>query len=308
MVAVGAVFLPVPAGAAGAAGAQLLEATASAQGVRVTYSMPHDGAVTTLFDGGGPVSEATGDSRGRAVTFASLPYPGETAMLLPGEVAAATGVRPPAGYPFYARADYPTNPQSEVADPSGTYVLRAQADRGKADGEAALQFIGAGADSVARSSAATHFTLDDGGNATVVAETVSRGLSFGGGALTIAAVRSRSTTTYLRGSYGPLVTRELVIDGARAFDQSVTIGPDGVHVDRKYFARAPFADASQLLNAGLQQAGISVRTVSGSGDRSGSADLLQVTSQHPLPLPGNPNGMLVWRFGAVTTGINLGAS
>src|SRR5205085_11649492 len=161
-------------------------------------------------------------------------------------------------YPFYARADYPTNPQSEVADPSGTYVLRARADRGRAAGEAALQFIGVGADAVSRSSATTYFTLDDRGSTTVVAQTESRGLSFGGGVLTIASVRSRSTTTYLKGSYEPLVSRELVIDGAKAFDQSVTIGPDGVHVDEKYFARAPFTDTSQLLNAGLQQAGISV--------------------------------------------------
>ena len=93
--------------------------------MRVTYTMPGSGAVGTLLDGGGPVSEATGDSNGRAVTFASLPYPGETALFLPGVLAAAAGLPAPAGYPFYARADYPTAPQSEVVDPSGTYVLRA---------------------------------------------------------------------------------------------------------------------------------------------------------------------------------------
>ena len=298
--AVGAAVLPVPAGAAGI---RPLAATASAQVVRVTYTMPGSGAVGTLLDGGGPVSEATGDSNGRAVTFASLPYPGETALFLPGVLAAAAGLPAPAGYPFYARADYPTAPQSEVVDPSGTYVLRARADRGRADGEAAIQFIGEGADAVSRSSSATHFTLDDRGDATVVAETQTWGISLGGGALTIASVRSRSTTTYLQGNDRPVVSRELVIEGARAFRQSVSIQPDGVHVDDK-FAQGPFRDGSHLLNDALNQSGITVRTVSGDG--SGSADVLEITSHQPVPLPGNPKGTLVWRFGAVTTGINLG--
>ena len=298
--AVGAAVLPVPAGAAGI---RPLAATASAQALRVTYTMPGSGAVGTLLDGGGPVSEATGDSNGRAVTFASLPYPGETALFLPGVLAAAAGLPAPAGYPFYARADYPTAPQSEVVDPSGTYVLRARADRGRADGEAAIQFIGEGADAVSRSSSATHFTLDDRGDATVVAETQTWGISLGGGALTIASVRSRSTSTYLQGNDRPVVSRELVIEGARALRQSVSIQPDGVHVDDK-FAQGPFRDGSQLLNDALRQSGITVRTVSGDG--SGSADVLEITSHQPVPLPGNPKGTLVWRSGAVTTGINLG--
>ncbi|HKN90167.1 MAG TPA: hypothetical protein VJ622_07790, partial [Acidimicrobiia bacterium] len=57
-------------------------------------------------------------------------------------------------------------------------------------------------------------------------------------------------------------------------------------------------------NDALNQSGITVRTVSGDG--SGSADVLEITSHQPVPLPGNPKGTLVWRFGAVTTGINLG--
>ena len=303
-IAVGAAVLPVPAGATGT---RPLVATASAQAVRLTYSMPDSLAQSPILDGGGPVSEATGDSTGRAVTFASLPFPGETAVFFPGAMAAATtGVRPPTGYPFYARADYPTTPQSDVVDPSGTYVLRTRAERGKADGQAALQLIDDGADSVSRSSAATHVTLDDQGNATVVAETESWGLSLAGGALTIASVRSRSTSTYQQGNDQPVVSRELVIEGAEAFEHSVTIDRDGVHGDNAYFARAPFVDGSRILNDALQQAGISVRTVSGSADRSGSADVLEITSHHPVPVPGNPNGTLIWRVGGVTTGIDLG--
>jgi hypothetical protein len=302
-IAVGAAVLPVPAGATGT---RPLVATASAQAVRLTYSMPGSLAQSPILDGGGPVSEATGDSTGRAVTFASLPFPGETAVFFPGVMAAATGVQPPTGYPFYARADYPTTPQSDVVDPSGTYVLRTRADRGRADGEAAVRLIDQGADSVSRSSAATHFTLDDRGNATVVAETESWGLSLGGGALTIASVRSWSTSTYLQGNDQPVVSRELVIEGAKAFEHSVSIGSDGVHVDNAYFARAPFVDGSQILNDSLKQAGISVRTMSGSADRSGSADLLEITSHHPVPVPGHPKGTLIWRFGGATTGIDLG--
>jgi hypothetical protein len=300
IVAAAAGLRPAPAGATGI---RPVVATASAQGIRATYSMPGYVAVSTLFDSGGPLSEATGDSTGRSVTFASLPYPGETAVFFPGVMAAATGVQPPAGYPFYARADYPTTPKSEVADPSGSYDLRAEADRGKSNGLATAQFIGEGVDAVSRSAAETHVTIDDDGNVTVVAESANWGLSMGGGALTIASVRSRSTSVYKQGSDRPEVTRELAIEGARAFKQSVTIGPDGVHVDDKS-APAPIAEGSKNLNDALKQSGISVRTVSAEG--AGSADLLEVTSVHPVPVPGNPQGTFVYRFGAVTTAISLG--
>lgn len=300
IVAAGAGLRPSPAGATGS---RPVVATASAQGIRGTYTMPGYVAVATLFDGGGPVAEATGDSTGRSVTFASLPYPGETAVFFPGVMAAATGVQPPAGYPFYARADYPTTPKSEVVDPSGSYALRAEADRGKANGLATAQFIGEGVDAVSRSAAETHVAIDDDGNVTVVAESANWGLSMGGGALTIASVRSRSTSVYKQGSDRPEVTRDLAIDGARAFKQSVTIGPDGVHANDQS-APAPIADGTNNLNDALKQSGISVRTVSGEG--AGSADLLEVTSVHPVPLPGNPQGTFVYRFGAVTTAISLG--
>jgi hypothetical protein len=290
---------------AGAISTRPVVATASAQGIRATYTVPDYVAVATLFDGGGPVSEATGDSTGRAVTFASLPYPSETAVFFPGVMAAATGVQPPAGYPFYARADYPTTPKSEVVEPSGSYVLRAEADRGKANGLGTAQFIGEGADAVSRSAAETHVTIDDDGNVTVVAESANSGLSLGGGALTIASVRSRSTSTYQQGSDKPVVARELVIDGARAFKQSVTIGPDGVHADDET-APLPVGEGTKNLNEALKQSGITVRTVSGDTEAPGSADFLEVTSKHPVPVPGNPQGTFVWRLGAATTAISLG--
>jgi hypothetical protein len=290
---------------AGAVSARPVVATASAQGIRATYTVPDYVAVATLFDGGGPVSEAIGDSTGRAVTFASLPYPSETAVFFPGVMANATGVQPPAGYPFYARADYPTAPKSEVVEPSGSYVLRAEADRGKANGLGTAQFIGEGADALSRSAAETHVTIDDDGNVTVMAESANWGLSLGGGALTIASVRSRSTSTYEQGNDRPEVSRELVIDGARAFKQAVTIGPDGIHPNDQTVP-VPVGEGGKNLNEALKQSGITVRTVSGDTEGPGSADFLEVTSKHPVPVPGNPQGTFVWRFGAARTAISLG--
>jgi len=302
IVAAGTGLVPSPAGATGT---RPVVATASAQGIRATYTVPGYVAVNTLFDGGGPVSEATGDSTGRSVTFASLPYPGETAVFFPGLVANAAHVQPPAGYPFYARADYPTTPKSEVVDPTGSYDLRAAADRGKANGSANAEFIGEGADAVSRSAAETHVAIDDAGNVTVAAESANWGLSLGGGALTIALVRSRSTSVYKQGADHPDVSRELVIEGARAFRQSVTIGPDGVHAN-DHEAPAPIGSGTKNLNDALKQSGLSVRTVSGEG--AGSADLLEVQSVHPVPVPGNPQGTFVYRFGAASTAISLGAA
>src|SRR5262245_50663288 len=124
----GPVVALVPARPAAAeAPVRSVVAKASAQGVRAAYSVPHYVAVSQIFDGGGPVTQAEADSTGRATSFAALPYPGENAIAAPGLLSVAFGRSVPLAYPFYVEADHPTVPKSELVDPSGSYRLSAAA-------------------------------------------------------------------------------------------------------------------------------------------------------------------------------------
>src|SRR2546426_6093031 len=118
------------------------QAYTAASSVRITYSIPGYVAPTPV-DGGGPVAQATLDVfAGRA--FASLPYPGDDGANYPQLVNVATGQTPP-GYPFYAVANE-DSPESQLSDPSGSYLLKAKASRQESTGEA--QFRPRGGDTV----------------------------------------------------------------------------------------------------------------------------------------------------------------
>ncbi len=283
--------------------ARSLVAAASAQGIRMTYTVPDLFVVTEFMDGGGPVAQATVDSTGRAISFASLPYPGENAVTAPGLASFATGVPVP-NYPFYARADHPVQPSSEVKDPSGTYSMVATADQGKAAGSA--DFLFGGAEAPVSGSAADASGLLEGNGVKVEAVSVSKGLDLGQGALRIASVTSRSVTTYTAGAEKPETKTELVIEGAKVGDQPVTIGPDGVHPGGQTVP-VPIGSGTDSLNQALAQAGIRVKTIEFSEFEGGAAgDALEITVKHPIPGAENVQGTFVYQMGGATSYVAFG--
>jgi hypothetical protein len=286
--------------------ARSLVGVASASGMRATYTVPDYVVVSEFFDGGGPVAQANVDTTGKATGFGSLPYPGENAVTAPGLLTFATGVPVP-GYPFYARADYPVTPSSEVKDPGGTYNLRAAADQGKASGSASFLF--GGADSpVTRSSADSTGVLDGGGKLTMTAVGVTQGLSFANGALKISSVTSKSTTTYEPGSAKPVTKTELLIEGAKVGDQPVTIDREGVHPSGQTVP-VPIGTGSDSVNQALGQAGITVKTIAGNDVEGGQAgDVLEIRSKHTIPVEGNPKGTFIYRIGGASTFILFGSA
>jgi hypothetical protein len=288
------------------ADARSLVGVASASGMRATYTVPDYVVVSEFFDGGGPVAQANVDTTGKATGFGSLPYPGENAVTAPGLLTFATGVPVP-GYPFYARADYPVTPSSEVKDPGGAYALKATADQGKASGSAAFLF--GGADSpVTRSSADSTGLLDGDGKLTMTAVGVTQGLSFANGALKISSVTSKSVTTYAPGATKPATKTELLIEGAKVGDQPVTIDRDGVHPSGQTVP-VPVGTGSDSINQALGQAGITVKTIAGHDVEGGQAgDVLEVTSKHTIPVEGNPKGTFIYRIGGASTFILFGAA
>src|SRR5882762_677870 len=120
------------------AGAELRPAfvgTAAASGGRVSFVVPGQFAVEEIVDGGGPVAQSRLDALG-GDSFASLPYPGGSAVAYQGLFAVATGVSSPFAYPAYVSASNPGSPSQEVTDPSGSgaYHLLATAKPAEASG------------------------------------------------------------------------------------------------------------------------------------------------------------------------------
>ncbi|MGH9043211.1 MAG: hypothetical protein ACRDZ3_23630 [Acidimicrobiia bacterium] len=283
--------------------ARSLVAAASAQGVRITYTVPDLFVVTEFIDGGGPVAQATVDSTGRAISFASLPYPGENAVTASGLASFATGLPVP-NYPFYARADHPVQPSSEVKDPSGSYAMVATAEQGKAVGSADFGFGGAEAPVSGSSADASGVIETDG--ATVEAVSVSKAIDVAESTLKIASVTSRSVTTYRAGMDKPETKTELLIEGAKVGEQAVTIGPDGVHPGDQTVP-VPIGQGSQSLNEALAQAGITVKTIAGDElEGGGAGDALEITVKHPIPGAENVQGTLVYQLGGATSYVAIG--
>ncbi len=99
--------------------------TASADGIRMSLKIPDFLIVENFLDGPGPSAQASLDSLGTSQAFASMPYPGETVVALPGLLSILTGKSMPS-YPFYISTSNPTSPDSHVDQPG--YHLAAHSD------------------------------------------------------------------------------------------------------------------------------------------------------------------------------------
>jgi hypothetical protein len=284
---VGAASLP-PAGALSDVG---FLASASAQGFRSTYVVPGQFVVEQIWDYGGPIAQSQLDPSGGAA-YGSLPFPGEAAIVAPGLIANLAGLpSPPRSYPFYASAQYPSTPSSDVSDPSGNYSLAAQADAVSA---AATALSRGGTKDASIASSESHSDIQNTADAVVArAETVSKGLSFGAGALTIGAAVATSESKLVPGQ--PVErSAKLTLTGVQVAGTPVGMGPGGID--------------DKAANDALKAAGISVRIArQAQGDSGATADVLEVTVQHPLP-GGDGQGTMIYRFGGASTRIATGTA
>jgi hypothetical protein len=100
---------------------------AAADGVRVTWTVPNFAVIDSPVDGGGPSAQARLDSLGASTAFASLPYPGDAFVGLPGLLAGFTGLPAAPAYPFYVHSSHPTVPDAAFASGPGM-ALSAHSD------------------------------------------------------------------------------------------------------------------------------------------------------------------------------------
>jgi hypothetical protein len=303
-VVAGVAAMPLPSSATGELPG--FRAVALAEGGRMTFSVPGFAVVEDIIDGGGPVSQAVVDGQG-ASSFASLPYPGETALAFPGLFTAVTSQSLPAGYPFFVSASHPTTPEAQLKDPGGVYELTAQAAAGTAHGLAQLK--GSGGEGQTGGSGGAQATTSvkvEGDTINVVAETVNEALNLGAGALSIASVRSRSVSTYRAGEPNPTTQTQLAIEGAAAGDTKFGYGPDGLVVAGAGVP-IPAGNGLAALNQALAPAGLSIRFLEPQTLVGGAtAGTLEVTAAQKSPASGVPGGTVRIRFGGATAAVTLG--
>jgi hypothetical protein len=274
---------------------------AAASGVRFTYEVPAEFlAASTPFDGGGPVAQASIGS-GLARSAASLPFPGDVVIAGPGLFYTVSGITLPGSYPFYVAAEYPTAPESKLADPSGQYRLSAGATDHSASSVAQAVFGPSGQGS-GGSRTTTSIETQPDGSAIARAESVSEALALGEGVLKIASVRSTSVTELAAGAMEAVTKRSLSVEGATVAGQPVTIDAGGIHAGTGT-APIPFGSGADQVSTALAQSGLSARVLREDDGAGGSSEVLQVQSRHPLPFAGNPEGVFSWRIGKVTSSL-----
>lgn len=301
-----AVLLVSPAPSGAETALRGFVASASADGGRITFSVPAFVVVEDVLDGGGAVARSVVDPFG-ASSFASLPYPGDLAIAGPGLFQAVTGQEFPGAYPFYVNASHPTNPKQELMDQSGTYHLNATAGEGQATG--ASQFYGQGGEGQSGGGGGTRvFTSSvvKGDQVAAVAETLNEALNLGGGALRIASVRSRSETTYQAGDATPTTKTDLLIEGGSAGDMGFGFGPQGFTV-AKQGVPIPAGSGLEQLNQALEPAGISLRIAGAEPLSGGAAAHAFEVAFRQKPAGGEIPGVIIrLRFGGAATSVVFG--
>jgi hypothetical protein len=290
-----------PGGAAASSVGRGFVATAEASGMYVRYGIPGFLVVENFIDGGGPVSQAVLGSDGTSQSFASLPYPGPTAIGYPGLAALVTGSAPP-GYPFYASASNPVQPKQAVSDPFGAYSLSAEAGDTRSTSDARFSPTGKPEESAPSTQSLSNVTVDGD---KVVSTAVSLGHGIVAGPLTIGTVRSSSTTTYQKGADSPVTQTELRVQGGKVNDMTFSFGPEGLQVAQQGVP-VPAGTGLQSLNQALAPSGLSIHFAEATTREGGAAaGALEIVDT--APVPGAGQGTLRIRFGGASSMISLGA-
>ncbi|MEW6471489.1 MAG: hypothetical protein AB1679_04390 [Actinomycetota bacterium] len=293
-VAVALLVAPPDAGAGAALGG--FSATAAASGLYGRYGISEFLVVENFVDAGGPVAQAVVESSGRSESFASLPYPGPTVIGYPGLAAIALGSAPP-GYPLYAHATHPTQPESVVGDRNAPFVLEARSGPRESAGDARGGSAGGGP----QVRATANVAVNDG---EVLATATSITEGFAAETLSVASVRSRSVTTYRAGDTKPLTDTELIIEGGRAGALSFSFDREGLRVNNDGVP-LPAGQGLAALNQALEPAGLSLRFDEGR-PLAGGAEAAALEILATAPTPGAGPGTVRLRLGGAMSSVALG--
>ena len=232
---------PPSAVASVAGGATSFSALATAEGLRISTFAGGAPVTSEPAEGGSPIARAVLDSLGTSQAYASVLYPGDALVSVPGLVAGASGgqVNLPS-YPLIAASDRTTAPEAEVAGPGATMRASSSATRSLAT-------------TAAGTVTATALTeMNVGGEVVSSSESVVTGLF--SGAIKVGNIRS--TAKVVLGPDGT-VTRSSAfeVSGLEVAGVKVAVGRDGLVLGKDTAALPSAAD----LEKALAEAGIQLR-------------------------------------------------
>jgi hypothetical protein len=276
--AVGAAMLSLPLAGLGlsraaAAAPTTFQATAAADGFRVSVEAPKLSVVDTLVDLGGPSAQATVDGLGSSVGFAAYPNPGELVLTGPGLVAGASGGAvsfPP--YPFAVESSYPS--VKEAHADNGVYVLRASSTQRRSTAAASS---GSADPAVTRVASTATAALEGDVTLSQATSTVE---ALALGPLHMARSDARAAARLAPGQ-APKLSAEFTVTGMDVNGTSIAIGPSGL-VLAGTTAPLPATDPvrAALAGAGIELSYLAPRLDKGTA-RSGGIQITlhQVLSQ-----------------------------
>jgi hypothetical protein len=224
-----------------AGGATSFSALATAEGVRVSTFAGGAPVTNEPAEGGSPIARAVLDSLGTSQAYASVLYPGDALVSLPGLIAGVSGgqINLPS-YPLLATSDRETAPEAEVAGPGATMRASSSATRSLATTTAGT----------VTATALTETTV--GGDVVSRSESVVTGLFTG----VIKVGNIRSTAEVVLSPDGK-VTRSSAfeVSGLEVAGVTVAVGRDGLVLGKDKAALPSAAD----LEKALAEAGIELR-------------------------------------------------
>lgn len=286
---------PMIVGANGAFDA--VNAQASADAVRVQYSVKKFIIVEDFIDAGGPTAQARLDTGGTR-TFAALPDPGGLVLSYNTVVGLALGQGLPFDYPLYASAAHPGEAAKETADPAGAFKVSAKA--GPDDGDALAQMRPSGGDALITGAVAHSSVKREAQTISASAETAADLITLGNGAVKIAGVRSQSATVRSAGRSEPETKTSLDVDLIAVNDLRIRYGDKGFEFLGNPVPAPPDAVKAALAEAlkplNLQIDVVAPETVTGGA----KAAVLEIRQLYPLPAG---ISQLILRFGGATSAV-----
>ncbi|MBW8826041.1 MAG: hypothetical protein JF603_06805 [Acidobacteria bacterium] len=283
-----AVAVTLPRRVAAAADGGVYSGVASADGVRLIYGVKGFVIVDTFADLGAPTAQVS-VSPIESVGFASLPYPGETALSAPGLVSGQTQAPVP-DYPLIARSQYPSPEKQSVGQ--GPVKLSSESTDSSSSATAVGGGDGGEAASVGTAKASASSVHDEKtGSVTSIAMSDAEAFT-AGGVFHIGRVLASASVTDAPGSE-PKRKSDLAVTGVTIAGQTVGLTPAGFVLPG---TTTPLPDSSPLVKA-LADHGITVHYLAAEETPTGViAPGIEVEVEHPVPTAPQP-GVATYRFG-----------
>lgn len=269
--------LPPTAAAGGA-----FRGVAAAEGVRVGVSAVGAPVTNSVVDGAGPIAQAAVDSTSGSSALASVAYPGDVVVTMPGLLAGVSGGQlsgvPP--YPLIATAGSTTTPGQKVDGPGSTMRAAAADRRAEATARSGPAPLAEGGPAPAWATS-SFVEVDDTGVVTSLALSDVTGVTIG--PLTLGRVVARSAVRRAPGA-GPERETDFAATGLMIGDAAVALTPAGL-----VLAGTTTPVSASPLQPVLDGAGISVRSLAVETTPDGvvSAGLV-VTRSQELPTAISP--------------------